>query len=1046
MSDGRPTRGSCDEMFASFCRDGDPQRLAAVFDGTAPELLRVARHLAGDAHAAEDLVQSTFLKAIEHRDRYDPELRVLPWLLGILANTARHERRQALRSPQPAQPAQQSEAASAFDGAVAAESRARLHEALRGLPQPYREVLLLQVEHGLDSAAIAEVKGRKAATVRTQIARGMDLLRGALPAGVGAGVGMAALPSQGSVATAGLVAVRAAVVQHAELVAGANGVAVTAGVVGGGLAMKKVLAVVACLALLLGSGWWFTRDTDSPSPSAPSPAAPIAASAAPQSVSGGTTSEDHAPEAAPRAAPAVATAAGVRVVVRFENGGAASDIGLYVASERLVPFGREATTDIRGVATFTDIPIGDVVVKPDRGPAKSFTVVAGANELELRLPAGVDIEGVVRDARGKAAIPNATIFALSREHHDRAQRLTQADANGVFSLRAVSPGTHLFARAAGWQRGDPGHETVAALAKSPLRVELRVGAHAHALRGRVTTPDGAPAPFAQVAIAVDEHVDRFVGGLRERGSGMQRQRDVDAFLLRADANGEYTTDEVPEGEALVVARPAPRQPPGIALVPVMVAAGADNRCDIVLQPGAELFGTVRDETGEPFASLPLLSEWCGTDRVRFEGAFEYLLACAATTTDANGNYRLSALFAGEHRVIPQASLGASMRVEQHGEQRETVTVLAAEIRRLDLTVARRGDLAVRLLGPGGEPVAGFGIWVEANARPTPRMSNLEAQRTAADGRVRIRGLPRGEALCITAFGPRPKEAGDRLVDRFPAKQWLDVRVRDDELVLHLDANDLPTGVLTGLLVDRHGVTLTATSGWLFRDEWNEKRGFKAPDGSFVHEALAAGRYWLRPSIDKKGRPFLGPFDVAPGERHELGAVVVPEPARLRVRIGAADGKPVTQPRAWLLSSFPDDRNVSLTTDDGALVSSRLTPGRYRLWVAGADLAASTHDVELTDGEERVLHLELPRGFLQPFTVIMSTPVAPTADGWVVDYSLFTTDDVLVQDQKPAALQFSVPLAPGRWTIRWNVPGGPRTSTTFILTADRPALPIALKPD
>ena len=126
-------------------------------------------------------------------------------------------------------------------------------------------------------------------------------------------------------------------------------------------------------------------------------------------------------------------------------------------------------------------------------------------------------------------------------------------------------------------------------------------------------------------------------------------------------------------------------------------------------------------------------------------------------------------------------------------------------------VARRSDLCVCLLGPDGAPVAGYGIWVEASTRPTPRMTQLEAQRTGADGRARVRGLARGEALCVSAFGPRPKEAGDRLVDRFPAKQWFDVRVQDDELVLRLDAKDLPHGALLGRFVDRWGAPIAVRS-------------------------------------------------------------------------------------------------------------------------------------------------------------------------------------------------------------------------------------------
>lgn len=42
--------------FLRFRKHGRPEDLAAVFDGTAAELLRVASHLGRDLHEAEDLV------------------------------------------------------------------------------------------------------------------------------------------------------------------------------------------------------------------------------------------------------------------------------------------------------------------------------------------------------------------------------------------------------------------------------------------------------------------------------------------------------------------------------------------------------------------------------------------------------------------------------------------------------------------------------------------------------------------------------------------------------------------------------------------------------------------------------------------------------------------------------------------------------------------------------------------------------------------------------------------------------------------------------
>lgn len=69
---------------SSFRRLGDPQALAAVFDAVAAELLRVATHLTGRIDIAEDLVQGTFVTALEVRDTFDATPTVSSFTGGVL--------------------------------------------------------------------------------------------------------------------------------------------------------------------------------------------------------------------------------------------------------------------------------------------------------------------------------------------------------------------------------------------------------------------------------------------------------------------------------------------------------------------------------------------------------------------------------------------------------------------------------------------------------------------------------------------------------------------------------------------------------------------------------------------------------------------------------------------------------------------------------------------------------------------------------------------------------------------------------------------------
>src|SRR5712671_949414 len=156
--------GATDRLFLRFCRGGDTTALGKVFDRTAPELLRVALYLRGNRADAEDLLQRTFLQAIESRASYDQRRRAVPWLLGILANFAKRLLRERAQR-------------------LAAVPRLRAE-----LGEPYANVLQLHLEQGLQAKEIAERLGRPAGTVRTQLVRALELLRKRLPSGFVAGL------------------------------------------------------------------------------------------------------------------------------------------------------------------------------------------------------------------------------------------------------------------------------------------------------------------------------------------------------------------------------------------------------------------------------------------------------------------------------------------------------------------------------------------------------------------------------------------------------------------------------------------------------------------------------------------------------------------------------------------------------------------------------------------------------------------------------------------------------------------------------------------
>ncbi len=78
-----------EQDFQEFRQHGNTAALARVFDALAPELLILAAHLSQDEAHAEDLVQDTFLQAIESATRYEGKGKLRSWLTGILLRKAR---------------------------------------------------------------------------------------------------------------------------------------------------------------------------------------------------------------------------------------------------------------------------------------------------------------------------------------------------------------------------------------------------------------------------------------------------------------------------------------------------------------------------------------------------------------------------------------------------------------------------------------------------------------------------------------------------------------------------------------------------------------------------------------------------------------------------------------------------------------------------------------------------------------------------------------------------------------------------------------------
>jgi RNA polymerase sigma-70 factor (ECF subfamily) len=142
-------------------------------------LFGAAYRMTGNAHDAEDLVQETFLRAHRAFDRFEPGTNARAWLHTILQRVRTDAYRRMQRRPATVELVGEGPATAPPQDALAS-GREELERALRGLPEAFRDAVILRDVQELSYAEIALALGVPVGTVMSRIHRGRALLREAL--------------------------------------------------------------------------------------------------------------------------------------------------------------------------------------------------------------------------------------------------------------------------------------------------------------------------------------------------------------------------------------------------------------------------------------------------------------------------------------------------------------------------------------------------------------------------------------------------------------------------------------------------------------------------------------------------------------------------------------------------------------------------------------------------------------------------------------------------------------------------------------------------
>jgi RNA polymerase sigma factor (sigma-70 family) len=157
----------------------DTERQAALFEQYAPGLLRFVQGILRDRQAAEDVVQTTFLKASQKAAEIDPPA-LKTWLYRVACNDAlsrkrqqetdRRAREELARKDQPA-------ADRPDERLVRQEVVEQVRQVMQELSPQQQRVVRLRVYEEKTFAQIAEEIGTPLGTVLTHMRRAMEKMR-----------------------------------------------------------------------------------------------------------------------------------------------------------------------------------------------------------------------------------------------------------------------------------------------------------------------------------------------------------------------------------------------------------------------------------------------------------------------------------------------------------------------------------------------------------------------------------------------------------------------------------------------------------------------------------------------------------------------------------------------------------------------------------------------------------------------------------------------------------------------------------------------------
>lgn len=632
--------------------------------------------------------------------------------------------------------------------------------------------------------------------------------------------------------------------------------------------------------------------------------------------------------------------------------------------------------------------LGDVRIEKIHAGKVSFSTVFGGDlrtevkagetaAATLEIPKGEAVAGTVVDPHG-APVGGAEIVMTPEHSMIDGVVVAMSAPDGTFRLRSVAmQGFHYIgAKKQGYGPSlCVGLLGIATEAKAALRLVL-AGAGG-TVEGRILDADGAPVADARVTVGDNDTRQLTLP------DGMQGCEPV-RLTTRTDPAGRFRFDGLAVGVRHIAVR-ARRWAPWRG--EVNIEKDQATKLEVRLEPGATLFGIVRNAAGEPVAKVDVETKATAWDDRGF----------ARTAED--GRYRIESIAGGKVTVAADARNGMRARAE--------TTLSAGAETRLDLVVREGPAIRGIVLDENGAPIVD--VAVEISTMNIGDEFDSRFIRTDDQGRFRAASC---HDMDYEVAVRHPTASSSTLLRREK------IRPGGDEIVLRLSRDLLGEATILGSVVGPDGQALGGVEVLCSRDgdRGTIIRTADPVTGTFQAKSVAPGTYVVSihagdlPVHRSESRILKG------GDVWDLGVIRLAKGATAMFRLARPEGAhgPITVSAEG--SAGGADRTTTTTTDTAVL--SGLAAGRWTYAIDADGLSAAPGEFTVAEGESVTIDV----GFIAATTIVLTIPLSESGP-WTskVDVTMNeaaggTPVTATLWHQRGRPIEWRRAVQPGKYTI------------------------------